>query len=82
MEVKSFLTDRRFHSQKPDSSEDIVRVLRVIEYTGPRSSVERQISNSIHGTLSIPVSRLFIRAATIGEYPEILEKVTSDTNGR
>ncbi len=30
--------------------EDHVRVLRVIEYTGPRALVERQVARSLHGT--------------------------------
>ena len=29
---------------------DIVRVLRVIEYVGPRDLIEKQIEHSIHGT--------------------------------
>lgn len=54
-------------------TEDIVRVLRIIEYTGPRSLVEKQISNSIHGT-RCPGNGVIIRAATIGEYPEIMDR--------
>jgi hypothetical protein len=50
---------------------DIVRVLRVIEYVGPRADVERTIANSIHGERNIG-GGFFIRAATIGAYPEIL----------
>ena len=50
---------------------DDVRVLRVIEYSGPRDQVEAQVAKSIHGM------RMFrdvtIRAATLGQYPEVLQ---------
>lgn len=56
--------------------EDIVRVLRILEYVGPRSAVERCISQSIQGERKIVQPHgndiLTIRAATIGLYPEIL----------
>lgn len=32
------------------ADEDIVRVLRLIEYIGPRALVEKQVTNSIHGS--------------------------------
>lgn len=53
-------------------SQDRVRVLRVIEYTGPRDWVEKQVAASIHGTKDLGLGRL-INVATIGAYPEILE---------
>lgn len=59
--------------------EDIVRVLRVIEYVGPRSWVETQVANSIQGQRLIG-SDCVIRVATIGNYPEILEKAALDTD--
>ena len=53
-----------------------VRVLRVVEYVGDREFVEDTVSRSIDGTKDIcgPKGRMEIRAATIGDYPEILEK--------
>jgi hypothetical protein len=66
--------------------EDIVRVLRLVEYEGPRSVVERQVANSIHGTryacqvgastVAWPSasSRMRITAVTLGGYPEVLEE--------
>lgn len=54
-------------------AEDTVRVLRILEYTGPRSVVEKTVSRSITG--EVTHGSLTIRAATIGQYPEIL---TSD----
>ena len=56
------------------SMSDIVRVLRVIEYTGPRDKVEDQVARSLHEE-----KRLFngvtIKAVTVGAYPEILENL-------
>ena len=64
-------------------SEDIIRVLRVIEYIGPRSLVEAQVKNAIHGEKVIDrhggrsyyggEPKITIRAATVGSYPDILE---------
>ena len=57
-------------------SEDIVRVLRVIEYVGPRERVESTVAKSIHGTKDAGLG-LTIRAATIGAYPEILKEISN-----
>lgn len=50
---------------------DIVRVLRIIEYVGPRDRVEATVAGSIHGTKDAGLG-LSIKAATIGTYPEIV----------
>lgn len=52
-----------------------VRVLRVIEYVGPRKWVEATLARSIHGTMKLypeggPAE---IRTATVGRFPEALE---------
>jgi hypothetical protein len=52
--------------------EDIVRIIRVIEYRGPRSRVEKTLSESIQGTKDAG-NGLFISVATIGSFPEILK---------
>lgn len=59
---------------------DIVRVLRVIEYVGPRDLVEQQISRSLkngthfgHGGVR-PPHRVTIKVATVGDYPEVLNQ--------
>lgn len=68
--------------------QDIVRVLRIIEYVGPRDIVEKTVAQSIHGTKTVPSrdgDRLVIRAATIGTFPEILDKddpVAASAQGR
>ena len=49
-----------------------VRIFRLIEYTGPRDQVERQIANSVHGERRVRDIR--IRAVTIGEFADLLEK--------
>lgn len=51
--------------------EDIVRVLRVVEYIGVRSRVEKTVAGSIHGERDCG-NGLTIRAATVGAYPEII----------
>lgn len=57
-------------------AEDIVRILRVIEYTGTREAVETQVANSMYGekTFMRPAGRVTIRVATLGTFPEILTK--------
>jgi hypothetical protein len=50
--------------------QDIVRVLRVIEYTGPREWVEDTVSKSL-ACKRFGAQKL-IRSATIGTSPEIL----------
>jgi len=51
--------------------DDIISVLRIIQYTGPREWVERTISRSIKGTKDMSFGRT-IKAATLGEFPDIL----------
>ena len=57
-------------------SNDLVRVLRVLEYVGPREAVEQQLSRSLHGQKEYDhrLGKITIRASTIGEFPEILER--------
>jgi hypothetical protein len=54
--------------------EDRVRVLRLVEYEGPRNLVEAQILNSIHGTRMTCQGRVRITAVTLDQFPEVLEK--------
>lgn len=54
-------------------AEDKVRVIRIIEYVGPRHWVEATLLDSIQGTKVLGEDR-FISAATIGSFPEILEE--------
>jgi len=65
----------------PSITEDLVRVLRIVEYTGSRSVVEECMARSIHGEKRL-LSGLVIRAATIGEYPEILTRSAAKEPGR
>ena len=50
---------------------DIIKVLRVIEYVGPRDKVEQQVGKSITGPVNFG-NGVTIRAATVGNYPEVL----------
>ena len=55
---------------------DTVRVLRVIEYIGPRDVIERHLKNCIYGTKVYKAQtkdRFEVRAATIGLTPDIIE---------
>ena len=58
---------------------DTIRVLRVIEYTGPRDKVEDQVARSLHGEKRLN-NGVVIRAATVGSYPEVLEGLPSVEN--
>jgi hypothetical protein len=60
--------------QSTEPRQEIVRVLRVIEYSGPRDRVEEIVSRSLHGqrTLGCGKRQVTIRAVTVGLYPEIL----------
>lgn len=61
--------------------EDIVRVIRIVEYVGPRSAVERQIEGSLHGTkkgIYGPNGAVQITAVTLGLFPEIIGKVVKE----
>ena len=69
--------------EHPVVKEDIVRVVRIIEYVGPRSAVERNIATSLHG--SRVGSRCektgrycVITAATLHEFPEVLERMPEE----
>lgn len=49
---------------------DTIRVIRVIEYVGPREQVEEQVRNSIHGERK--VRDMTIRVSTLGVLPEVI----------
>lgn len=54
---------------------DIVRVLRILEYVGPREAVERTLTmNAVPVNGESRFKDLTIRSAVVGTYPEILEK--------
>lgn len=64
---------------------DIIRVLRVVEYTGPRDLIEEHFRNP-----DMRAERKFggpkgtsctIRTATIGSYPEILNAEPPEVTG-
>lgn len=68
--------------------EDIVRVLRLVEYTGPRDWMEKQIAGSIHGTKIIKKQTAAgevecrITGVTLSEFPECLEKARLQEDAR
>lgn len=59
---------------------DIVRVLRILEYVGPREWVETTMQKNAvpsNGCYQVDKDK-FIRSAVIGQYPEILERIAND----
>ena len=65
-----------------NDSQDIVRVLRLVEYEGPRYLVEKQIAGSINGTRTWewPTKQIGLRdkirltAITLDQFPVALEE--------
>lgn len=55
---------------------DQVSLLRILEYRGAREDVEEIVSRSIHGTRVVGRAehQISVSAASIGDFPEILEK--------
>lgn len=64
---------------------DIIRVMRLVEYIGPRDLVEEQVAKSLHGSKTLhehlhpgydannrKCSALVIRATTLGVFPEVV----------
>jgi hypothetical protein len=53
--------------------DDIVRVVRVLEYVGPRSHMEAVLAqNAVKGTRVF--GPLTIREAMLGDFPEVVEQ--------
>lgn len=61
--------------------EDIVRVLRIIEYVGPRSKVEKQVGRSIGPGPTDFGNGVTIRTAVLGQYPECLVSMRLQVEG-
>ncbi len=53
------------------NNEDIVRVIRIVEYVGPRQWVESTVERAIHGTKVLGRNQR-ISAVTLGAFPEIM----------
>lgn len=59
--------------------EDIVRVLRILEYVGPRSAIERTLAgNAVKGTQHFGQVR--IDSAILGESPQVVAGVKNDAS--
>lgn len=56
------------------AEQDRIRVLRLIEYEGPRDLVEEQVNKSVHGTRLGLHGKIRITVITLGTYPEIIEE--------
>lgn len=56
---------------------DRVRVLRLVEYEGPREWVEETIGRAIHGRKQIgriDGETVYVTAVTLDEFPRVLEE--------
>lgn len=75
-----------------ENGKEIVRVLRVLEYTGPRDVIEQQLKNSLqdgehHKQLwrkdrPDENGKYCIRVATVGRWPEVLTLPTDPDDVR
>ena len=52
-------------------TEDIVRIVRIYEFSGPRSIVEEQVERSVQQVHQYG-NGVLIRAATLGTFPQIM----------
>lgn len=60
---------------------DIIRVLRLIEYEGPRDWVEDTLSRAVKGTLIVR-NDCIIRAATLGDFPSLVGSHIENRGGK
>jgi hypothetical protein len=64
---------------------ETIRVLRLVEYEGPRELVEPQVARSIQGTRLVMEGRrpgVRITATTLGTFPEIIEEARKTPDPR
>lgn len=74
-EVRELIASVKPRERKQFIKPDFVRVLRLIEYVGPRHLVEEQVRESIHGTrpgIRDASGSVLITVVTIGDFPESL----------
>lgn len=55
-----------------------IRILRLIEYVGPRAAVEMQVKKSLHGTKQTSKG-VVINVTTLGEFAESAEGLLTAT---
>lgn len=60
---------------------DIIRVIRIYEFSGPREAVEKCVTHAVQGekTFGAWGGEVRVRAATLGTYPELIERVPDVT---
>lgn len=70
------LVQAELEDAQPKAGEEIVRVLRLVEFEGPRELVEKQIAHSVHGTrvfAKLDGKEVRVTAVTLDCFPEVLE---------
>lgn len=81
---KGKIAEQAYMQKEPakESNEEIVQVLRVVLYEGPRSLVEKQIAQSLHGTrlgmTGVSKTGVKITAVSLNEFPQVLEKARGE----
>lgn len=62
--------------------QDIVRVLRLIQYEGPREVIEKTVGTSVQGTKRIMTQHgeMRITGVTLDQFPEILRRAEKDVH--
>jgi hypothetical protein len=60
-----------------EKTEDYVRVLRLVQYEGPRDLVEKQLKSSLHGSRDVMCGHrtgasVLITAVTLDQFPQVL----------
>lgn len=63
---------------RPLAGEEQVRVLRLVQYEGPRAVVETQVADSIHGIRVCRKGEVRITAVTLDQFPKVLDEATED----
>lgn len=58
-------------AQLMDTDAEIVRVIRIYEFSGPRHVIEKQLAMSVQGEREFGNGGT-VRAATLGLFPEVL----------
>jgi hypothetical protein len=59
-------------------TDDIIRIVRILEYVGPRSDLEESLQHT-----AVPMNgehrygRCVIRSATLGSFAEVLERAST-----
>lgn len=86
LEEKNKILQERLYGKYRGLTEDRVEVLRIVRYEGPRSLIEKQVQQSLHGSregwtgAGHPDGGIVITAETIGEFPRVVQLANAQAN--